>query len=110
MVSAVNAVLHPWLKEQLSQVLSEIIKQQPQELPEENAPKQSSGTFQFSSADKRLGTPCSLHYGDTMPRKMSVLPNVVGHWVITLGLPAVPARKASTAAHAVASRESVHTA
>ncbi len=39
------------LKEQLSQGLSEIIKQQPEELSEENVPKQSSGTFQFSRAD-----------------------------------------------------------
>ena len=44
-----------------------------------------------------------------MPRKMSVFPNVVGHWVITSGLGPVTARKASTAAHGVALRESVQT-
>lgn len=47
---------------------------------------------------------------DTVPRKTSVLPNVVGHCVITSGLGPVPARKASTAAQGVALRESVHTA
>jgi hypothetical protein len=50
------------------------------------------------------------YYYDTVPRKMSVLPNVVGQWVITSGLGPVPARKASTAAHGVALRESVRTA
>ncbi len=30
--------------------LKTVIKQQPEELPEENVPKHSSGTFQFSRA------------------------------------------------------------
>jgi hypothetical protein len=45
-----------------------------------------------------------------VPKKISVLPNVVGHSAITLGLLAVPARKSSTAAHAAALRESFRTA
>ncbi len=52
----------------------------------------------------------SRHYYDTVPRKISVLPNVFGHLVITSGLGPVLARKASTAGHGVALRESVHTA
>jgi len=44
-----------------------VIKQQPEELPEENVPKHNSGTFK--SAEQTARTPRSLNYGDTMPRK-----------------------------------------
>src|SRR5712691_12012931 len=74
----------------------------------ENAPRLYLRAFQMSSA---YGSALhSRHYYDTIPKKISVLPNVVGHWVITSGLVPVRARKASTAAHGVALRESVHTA
>jgi len=58
----------------------------------------------------RAGAPHGFSQGVAVPRKMSVFPNVVGHCVITFGFPAVPARKASTAAHGLAFRESVQTA
>src|SRR5207245_847645 len=74
----------------------------------ENAPRLSPGALCMIRAFGLLiRTRYSYH---TMPRKISVLPNVVEHWVITSGLGPVPARKASTAAHGVALRESVHTA
>jgi hypothetical protein len=75
---------------------------------EQNAPRLFPGALHTSKApDSALH---SHSYYCTMPRKISVLPNVVGHWLITLGLGPVPARKASTAAHVEALRESVHTA
>src|SRR5258708_39753607 len=62
----------------------------------------------------RLSLECGGPHGngdqDTTPRKISVLPNVFAQDVISSGLPAVPARNASTAAQGVAARESVQTA
>ena len=49
-----------------------------------------------------------LDHGETIPQKISVLPNVVGHLLgplITFGLSAVPARKASNAGQGMALRK-----
>ncbi|WP_040447207.1 transposase [Ktedonobacter racemifer] len=71
-ISATNAVLHPWLQEQLSAVLTEIEKQQPAETlpPEEERPL-------YARWETWLGHPP----GRTLPplRILLVLDNLAGH-------------------------------